>query len=151
MIHSMQEGLRPRVQEIPKSRKLNPVFWFVNRAIRFYARLTCVIDAPDLEKVPMHGPLIVIANHTGQIEVPLLFAYLQPRPLSGWAKVEAWDNWFLRWIFSLWGAIPLRRGEADISALKQALRALDQGYIFGLAPEAPATRPESLFARNQAQ
>ena len=124
---------------------LNPVFWFVNRAIRFYARITCVLDAPDLEKVPARGPLILISNHTGQIEVPLLFAYLQPRPLSGWAKIEAWDNWFLRWIFSLWGAIPLRRGEADISALKQALRALEQGYIFGLAPEGTRNKTGKLI------
>ncbi len=124
---------------------MNPVFWFVNVAIRFYARLTCTIDAPDLHKVPMVGPLIVFANHTGQIEVPLLFTYLQPRRLTGWAKVEAWDNWFMRWIFSLWGAIPVQRGEADISALKQALRALEQGYIFSLAPEGTRNKTGKLM------
>lgn len=109
--------------------------WFVNLAIRVYTRVTCRIDAPDLHKVPMKGPLIVISNHTGQIEVPMLFAHLQPRPVTGWAKIESWDNLLLRWVFDLWGAIPVRRGEADMKALKQALRALEQGAIFGLAPE----------------
>lgn len=109
--------------------------WFINFIIRAYTHITCRIDAPDLDKFPAHGPLIVIANHTGQIEVPMLFAHLQPRPLTGWAKVESWDNWFLRWVFGVWGAIPVRRGEADIKALKLALQALEEGKIFGLAPE----------------
>jgi 1-acyl-sn-glycerol-3-phosphate acyltransferase len=111
------------------------IHWIVNFVIRAYTQVTCRIDAPDLHKVPMHGPLIVIANHTGQIEVPMLFSHLQPRRLTGWAKAEAWENWFLRWIFSLWGAIPVRRGELDMNALKEALRMLEKGYIFGLAPE----------------
>ena len=114
---------------------MNPINWFINFAIRVYTHITCRIDAPDLDKFPMKGPLIAIANHTGQIEVPMLFAHLQPRPLTGWAKVEAWNNWFLRWIFGVWGAIPVRRGEADTKALKYALKAIEDGKIFGLAPE----------------
>ena len=109
--------------------------WFINFLIRVYTRITCRIDAPDLHKFPMHGPLIAIANHTGQIEVPLIFAHLQPRKLSGWAKAESWDNKFLNWVFGVWGIIPVRRGEADMHALKEALRALQKGLIFGIAPE----------------
>ena len=109
--------------------------WLINFIIRVYTRITCRIDAPDLHKFPMHGPLIVIANHTGQIEVPMLFAHLQPRKLTGWAKIESWDNKFLNWVFGVWGIIPVRRGEADMHALKAALRALEKGLIFGIAPE----------------
>jgi len=118
---------------VPESK--NSTRWVINFLIRIYTRITCRLDAPDLHKFPMQGPLIAIANHTGQIEVPMLFAHLQPRPLTGWAKVESWDNWFLRWVFGVWGAIPVRRGEADMRALKHALKALEDGKIFGLAPE----------------
>jgi 1-acyl-sn-glycerol-3-phosphate acyltransferase len=114
--------------------------WLINLIIRVYTRIACRIDAPDLQKVPMQGPLIVISNHTGQIEVPLLFAHLQPRKLTGWAKIEAWDNKFLNWVFGVWGMIPVRRGEADLQALKSALRALEKGYIFGVAPEGTRNR-----------
>jgi len=115
---------------------MNPTYWFVNFVVRVYTRITCRLDAPDLQrKVPMQGPLIVITNHTGQIEVPLLFAYLQPRRMTGWAKIETWDNWFLNWVFNLWQIIPIRRGEADMNALKKALSAIKDGYIFGIAPE----------------
>lgn len=109
--------------------------WLTNFIVRVYTRITCRIDGDDLKKFPLQGPVIAIANHTGQIEVPLLLAHLQPRKLTGWAKMETWDNWFLNWIFGVWGVIPVRRGEADMNALKKALRALEQGYIFGIAPE----------------
>jgi len=77
----------------------------------------------------------VISNHTGQLEVAVFFGQLAPRPITGWAKMEAWDNAFLNWLFNLWGLIPVRRGEADTSALRKAIKALDDGYIFGIAPE----------------
>jgi 1-acyl-sn-glycerol-3-phosphate acyltransferase len=116
------------------------MYWLINFIIRVYTRIACRIDAPDLQKVPMQGPLIVVSNHTGQIEVPLIFAHLQPRKMTGWAKVEAWDNKFLNWVFGVWGMIPVRRGEADMHALKAALRALEKGYIFGIAPEGTRNR-----------
>lgn len=124
---------------------MNFMNWFVNFIIRVYTRITCRIDAPDLDKFPAHGPVIVIANHTGQIEVPMLFAHLQPRKLTGWAKVEAWDNWFLHWVFGIWDVIPVRRGEADMKALKLALKALDEGKIFGLAPEGTRNKTGKLI------
>ncbi len=109
--------------------------WFLNFIIRVYTRITCRIDMPNFQTVPMQGPLIVISNHTGQIEVPLIFAHLQPRKVTGWAKIETWDNKFLNWVFNVWGMIPVRRGEADMHALKAALHALEKGLIFGIAPE----------------
>ena len=111
------------------------MYWLINFIIRVYTRITCRIDAPDLQKVPIQGPLIAISNHTGQIEVPLIFAHLQPRRVTGWAKIESWDNKFLNWVFTVWGMIPVRRGEADMHALKAAIRALENGYILGVAPE----------------
>lgn len=107
------------------------IAFFVNLG----TNIMCRIDAPDMHKIPMKGPLIGYSNHTGQIEVAVLFARMQPRPFTGWAKVESWDNFFLRWIFNIWGLIPIKRGEADTTALRKAVQAIDQGYIFGLAPE----------------
>ena len=111
------------------------IYKIVGSIVKFGTSILCRIDAPDLHKLPMKGPLIVYSNHTGQVEVAVLFGHLQPRPITGWAKVEAWDNAFLNWLFNLWGLIPVRRGEADTSALRKALTALTEGYIFGIAPE----------------
>ena len=111
------------------------VYRFVAWVVKVGTSILCRIDAPDLDKVPMRGPLIVYSNHTGQIEVAVLFGHLQPRPMTGWAKMEAWDNAFLQWLFNLWRLIPVRRGEGDTTALRKAIAALEKGYIFGIAPE----------------
>lgn len=112
------------------------MYRFTAFIINIYIHITCRLHVgKELDKIPMKGPLIVVSNHTGQIEVPMVFALLQPRKITGWAKVETWDNWFLNWVFNLWGMIPIRRGEADISALRKAEAALANGMIFGIAPE----------------
>lgn len=114
---------------------MRPLFWIVNAAVKVGTSALCRIDAPDLDKIPQRGPLIAFSNHTGQIEVPVLYSHLQPRPLAGVAKIETWDHWFLRWVFNLWGAIPIRRGEADMDAIRKSLDALEKGNILAIAPE----------------
>ena len=111
------------------------LYQFIAWLVRLGTEILCRIDAPDLHKIPQRGPMIVISNHTGQLEVAVFFGQLQPRPITGWAKMEAWDNAFLNWLFNLWGLIPVRRGEGDMSALRKALKALEEGYLFGIAPE----------------
>lgn len=111
------------------------LYKFIAWLVKMGTNILCRIDAPNLDKVPMRGPLIAYSNHTGQIEVAVMFGQLQPRPLTGWAKMEAWDNAFLNWLFNLWGLIPVRRGEGDPVALRKAVAALQKGYIFGIAPE----------------
>lgn len=107
----------------------------VRLLVKFGTKILCRLDAPNIDSVPQKGPLIVISNHTGQLEVAVFFGQLATRPITGWAKMESWDNAFLNWLFDLWGLIPVKRGEADTSALRKAIRALENGYIFGIAPE----------------
>ena len=110
--------------------------WLITLLLRIYFRLTLRLDAPGgMTSLPMTGPLIIITNHTGQVEVPVFATMLQPRKITGWAKAEAFENSFLRWVFGAWDIIPVHRGEADMSALKSALRMLEEGRIFGVAPE----------------
>ena len=111
------------------------IYNLVRLLVKFSTEIMCRIDAPNIEDVPQKGPLIVISNHTGQLEVAVFFGQFATRPITGWAKMEAWDNAFLNWLFNLWGLIPVRRGEADTSALRKAIKALDDGFIFGIAPE----------------
>ncbi|TEU11061.1 MAG: 1-acyl-sn-glycerol-3-phosphate acyltransferase [Anaerolineales bacterium] len=107
----------------------------VTSTIKGLIRLLCRVDDAQLAQVPDRGPLIIVANHVNFLEVPLLYTHLRPRPMAGFAKVETWDNPALRLLADLWEAIPLHRGEADMAALRQALKALEAGHILGMAPE----------------
>ena len=106
------------------------------------------VEKRELIKVPRKGPLIAVVNHTGKVEAPLFYSELFPRHLSALAKVENWDNAFLAWIFNLWEVVPVRRGEADLEAMKKSLQVLERGYIFGMAPEGTRNRT-GVLARAQ--
>ena len=107
----------------------------VTSTIKGLLRLVCRVDDAQLARVPSQGPLIAIANHINFLDAPIFYTHLQPRPLAGFSKAEAWDNPVVRQLVNLWGAIPIHRGEADIDALRRALKALKAGHILGLAPE----------------
>lgn len=107
----------------------------VNSVIRGLTTLMCRVDDAQLARVPAQGPLIIVANHINFVETPIVYTRLLPRPLTGFVKSENWDNPALRFLFELWGAIPLRRGEPDRTAFRQAIAALEQGKILAIAPE----------------
>ena len=110
----------------------------VTSALKGLTRILCRVDDAQLERVPEQGPLIIVANHINFLEAPLIYTHLQPRPVTGFAKAETWDNPALGALFSLGRAIPLRRGEADIAALRQALKALEAGHILAITLREPA-------------
>jgi 1-acyl-sn-glycerol-3-phosphate acyltransferase len=109
--------------------------WAVNNTIKGLTRLACRIETEALDLVPATGPLILVCNHINFMEVPLVFTHLQPRPVTGFAKSETWDNPLLRPLFNLWGAIPIRRGEADLAAIRKGMQALKEGKIIAISPE----------------
>ena len=51
----------------------------------------------------------------------------------------------MSWYFDVWVAIPVRRAEADLSALRVALEKLEQGYLFGVAPEGTRNKTGKLL------
>jgi 1-acyl-sn-glycerol-3-phosphate acyltransferase len=121
------------------------VRWLVVKVIRLGLGITCRINTGNIDKIPLKGPMIVYTNHTGSIEVPMTFALLQPRPLTGIAKTETWDNTFMAWLFNLWGIIPIRRGEADMDAMRKTLESLRDGKILGMTPEGTRNKTGKLL------
>jgi len=109
--------------------------WSMNTVIRLGTDMICRIDKREFHKIPECGPLILATNHISSLEVPLLFVHLQPRKMIGLAKIETWDNKFMGWLFDLWDAIPVRRGEADLDAIRACLEVLKAGGILAIAPE----------------
>ena len=108
---------------------------FVNSIIQFIIDVLCRVDDSEIFKVPKEGPLILIGNHVNFLEVPVMYLYLRPRDITGFAAARSWKHPLFGFLFNLWDAIPLRRGEADISALKKGLEALREGRMMAIAPE----------------
>ena len=108
---------------------------FVSWFIRAWSSILCRIEHKPLTNVPKHGPLILAINHIGSLEVPLFAALLQPRKTIALAKIETWNNKLMGWLFDLWEAIPIRRGEVDLEAIRRCLIVLKAGRMLVVAPE----------------
>jgi len=107
----------------------------VNGIVKAWTQVVCKIDGAELNKVPLKGPLVIISNHVNFLEAPVLYTHLLPREMTALAKTESWDNPGKRFLFNLWKIIPIRRGEADMTAYRAALDAINAGKILVIAPE----------------
>ncbi len=122
------------VQGQGKSKTLS--YRAVTSSIKRLTRILCRIDATQLARVPERGPLIIVMNHVNFLEGPIVYTHLVPRPMTGFVKAENLEHpVFGPLLLGLWGGIPLRRGQADTSAFRQALEALKEGRIMAVAPE----------------
>jgi 1-acyl-sn-glycerol-3-phosphate acyltransferase len=108
---------------------------FITRVIKAIIDVLCEIHAEEIQKLPATGPLILASNHVNFLEAVIFFTYTPPRPITAIAKVETWDSPILGPLFSLWGAIPIKRGEADRAAYEASLLALKENKILAILPE----------------
>lgn len=106
-----------------------------NAAAWIVARSLFRIDARDLDRIPMQGPFILVSNHVSALELPPLRMLVNPRPVRTLAKIETWDKKLLGWVLDQWEAIPIKRGESDMAALRTSLQVLKDGGILGIMPE----------------
>lgn len=116
----------------------------VNTSLRVTTNMLCRIDDEQMAMIPPKGPLLLVTNHINFLEAPVLISRIQPRPLTGFVKVETWDNPLMGALFSIWGGIPVQRGTPDREALRKGLQALEQGYILGITPEGTRSGDGSL-------
>ncbi|MEI2611848.1 MAG: lysophospholipid acyltransferase family protein [Candidatus Promineifilaceae bacterium] len=97
------------------------------------------------ENCPAKGPYILVTNHMSAADVPVLlisFPGLAPRFFAG----EKWEShWFFGPLMKWGGAIYIKRGEVDRKALKEGLEAIEQGAVFGLAPEGTRSRVRQML------
>src|SRR4030042_5760798 len=103
--------------------------------IRALGRTLCRVHDDELAAIPHAGPLLLVANHVNFLDVPIFYTHLIPRSVTGFAKIETWRNPALGFLFSLGGAIPIRRGAVDRTAIGRALEVLRSGRILAVAPE----------------
>jgi len=102
-------------------------------------------EVVGLENIPEKGPVLLMANHSSWLDPPIL-GWLMPRRISFMAKEELFRNWFVRWVVVGYGAFPIRRGEGDRQALREALKVLEANGVLGMFPEGTRSRTGELQA-----
>lgn len=113
----------------------NAFYWLVTIGVKFTLMPTYTrIKHSGIENVPMHGPLIVASNHLNDAD-PGILSTRFPRRLVFMTKVELFKIPVLAQFLRGYGAFPVRRGEADLTALRRANEALKQDLALVLFPE----------------
>ena len=90
--------------------------------------------------VPRKGGFILAGNHVSHLDPPAL-ASASPRVLHFMARDTLFNNRVLGWIIGSCNSFPVRRGEADLGAIKEAVRRLKNGKVLLIFPE--GTRSQS--------
>lgn len=109
--------------------------WLVVQILKLLTTILCRIEVRQLDKVPPHGPLILVTNHVNILEIPILYTRLQPRPISGFFASYRLKSRWMTWLLNTLGGIPVHRGQPDRNALTLAADRIRAGDIFALAPE----------------
>ncbi len=101
------------------------------------------------ENEPKEGPVVVCANHISMAD-PLFLGLVFKREISFMAKAELFKNKLFGKFLKHIGVIPVKRGEADIAAIKSALGVLKSGKVLGIFPEGTRNAEPDEAAKNGA-
>jgi 1-acyl-sn-glycerol-3-phosphate acyltransferase len=86
------------------------------------------------ENVPRKGAYLLACNHISNLD-PVVMGISTPRRLHFMAKIELFKNPIVGWWLKQLWTFPVKRGEADFGALKQALKFLKEGDPVLIFPE----------------
>ncbi|AFZ31939.1 1-acyl-sn-glycerol-3-phosphate acyltransferase [Gloeocapsa sp. PCC 7428] len=99
------------------------------------------------ENVPQEGPLVVVSNHASDFDPPILSCCVR-RPVAYMAKEELFQIPVFSRAIELYGAYPVKRGSADRSAIRAAVKYLEEGWAAGVflqgtrTPDGKITEPK---------
>ncbi len=83
------------------------------------------------ERVPKMGPLVIVSNHASDFDPPIL-SNCVCRPVAYMAKEELFRVPIFSQAIQWYGAYPVKRGSADRSAIREAIKKLEQGWAVGI-------------------
>ena len=93
-----------------------------------------------IENIPSEGPVILAGNHTAYIE-PILMTAFPRRQVEPIGAGDLPFEGVVGPVVSLYGFIPLNRGNLDRKGLNEALDVLKQGGAIGIFPEGGTWAP----------
>lgn len=114
----------------------DPVRWAVAAAHVFLAPGS---HAYGLDRVPPSGGAVMAANHLAAIDHTLIGTH-SPRTIFFMAKAELMAVPVVGELLGWVGAFPVRRGEADRDALREARRLVREGRVVGVHVEGTRQR-----------
>ena len=111
---------------------------------RIFSTLWFDLHVRGVENVPRTGGVLIVANHQSLLD-PMLVGVRLPRPTSYLAKSELFEHKHFSWLIRSLYAFPVRQGEGDVGAVREAIRRLQEGNALVLFPEGSRTENGELL------
>src|SRR2546421_5706741 len=111
-----------------------PIYGFCKGICRVVTSLLFDFKVHGIEHVPRRGGALLICNHQSYLDPVLVGVQLQ-RHVSFIAKSQLFELPGLGWLIPRLNTFPVRRGESDVSAIKEALRRVHEGHVLTMFPE----------------
>ncbi len=111
------------------------MLWFLQIALFAFYR----IRYHGRGQIPRTGPLLFIANHQSNFDPPIVGILVKDRPFKGIAKDGLFTSKLLSAYLNGFGAISIKRGESDMTAIRKAIVELGAGRCVMMFPEGTRT------------
>lgn len=95
------------------------------------------------ENIPQSGAFILAANHVSNWDPPFLGTFID-REVCYMGKEELFKNPVMAWVCRHLYVFPVKRGAADKTAIKTAVKILRDGKCFGIFPEGTRSKTGKL-------
>lgn len=106
---------------------------------RLGATMMFELKSYGIHHVPPRGGVLLVSNHQTYLDPVILGVHLR-RPVGFLAKSELFENKHFSWLIRSLNAFPVKRGEGDVGAMKEAIRRLKEGNILTMFPEGTRTK-----------
>ncbi|MHC4324046.1 MAG: lysophospholipid acyltransferase family protein [Planctomycetota bacterium] len=109
-------------------------FWCAKWLCRLFCLSFFRLRSYGRENILKTGPFVLISNHQSYLD-PMLCGGLIKRRVSFLARESLFKHWLFGRMISSVGTIPVKLGEADISAMRKVIEVLKQDRGVCLFPE----------------
>ena len=126
--------------------RLPKMLWprFARWLCKIFCRIFFRLHPAGRENIPDYGPLVLICNHQSFLD-PVLCGIFVKRPLYYLARDTLFRGLFGRLLVSI-QTIPVKRGEADLAAMRIVIGKLKAGHGVCLFPEGTRTSDGKITA-----
>lgn len=105
----------------------------IEKIIKTVVSLIFRVERVGEGNLPEDGACVACINHISMFD-PIVVSYCVNRPIRFIGKEELFKIPVVGWYLKSIDVIPIKRGSADIGAVKSSLKALKNGEVLGIFP-----------------
>ncbi len=118
------------------------IFRFV---VRLILNAIARIEMAGFDNLPTGQGYVIAANHIGRLDAALAY-YVLDRPDIIMVVAEKYEKYAIfRWLVKITNGMFIDRYNADIKAIRESLRRLQQGQILTITPEGTRSKTGNLI------